>query len=95
MSNNDYLAKILREQTLSTTELNALRQLREQIQQQLSVLQGGPRFYYGGSFGKKTMIKALYDLDLVMYWPHTATYSISGIYQAVGDVLKKHEACKF
>ena len=90
MSNNDYLANILREQTLLTTELNALRQLREQIQQQLSVLQGGPRFYYGGSFGKKTMIKALYDLDLVMYWPQTATYSITGIYEAVGDVLKKH-----
>ena len=73
----------------TTAELNGLRTLREQIQQQLSVLQGGPRFYYGGSFGKKTMIKARYDLDLVMYWPHTATYSISGIYTAVGDVLKK------
>ena len=90
MSNNVYLANILQEQTLSTNELNALRQLREQIQQQLSVLEGSPRFYYGGSFGKKTMIKALYDLDLVMYWPHTATYSISGIYDSVGNVLKRN-----
>jgi hypothetical protein len=89
MSNNDYLANILREQTLSASDLNALRQLREQIEQQLSVLEGSPRFYYGGSFGKKTMIKAFYDLDLVMYWPHTATYTISGIYDAVGNVLKQ------
>ena len=36
------------------------------------------------------MIKAQYDLDLVMYWPHTATYSIQGIYDAVGQLLKKH-----
>jgi hypothetical protein len=36
------------------------------------------------------MIKARYDLDLVMYWPHTATYSIKGIYDAVGGILKKH-----
>ena len=90
MSNNDYLASILREQNLTTAELDGLRRLREQIEGQLSVLEGSPRFYYGGSFGKRTMVRALYDLDLVMYWPQTATYSISGIYKAVGDVLKKH-----
>lgn len=90
MSNNDYLAGILREQNLTPAELEVLRGLRQQIEGQLSVLEGGPRFYYGGSFGKKTMVKARYDLDLVMYWPHTANYSISGIYTAVGDVLKRH-----
>ena len=90
MSNSTYLANILRDQNLQTDELDGWRGLREQIEQQLSVLEGGPRFYYGGSFGKHTMIKARYDLDLVMYWPHTATYSIQGIYTAVGEVLKKH-----
>ena len=91
MTNNEYLANILREQTLTAAELEALRGLRQQIEGQLSVLEGSPRFYYGGSFGKKTMVKARYDLDLVMYWPHTATnYSISGVYTAVGNVRKKH-----
>jgi hypothetical protein len=71
---NQYLADLLRGQTLSDAELNALRELRVQVEKQLSGLQGNPRFYYGGSFGKRTMIKARYDLDLVMYWPHTATY---------------------
>jgi hypothetical protein len=88
--NDRYLAGLLAEQDLSTDELNRLRTLRETIQGQLSVLQGSPRFYYGGSFGKHTMIKARYDLDLVMYWPHTSNYAIRDIYTAVGDTLKKH-----
>jgi len=41
------------------------------------------------------MIRARYDLDLVMYWPHTSNYSINGIYTAVGDALKKKlEVCE-
>jgi hypothetical protein len=87
-ANNQYLSDILVGQTLLSTDLNALRNLRERIEGQLSVLQGSPRFYYGGSFGKRTMIKARYDLDLVMYWPHTATYSIKDIYDAVGETIK-------
>ena len=87
---NQYLSSILVGQNLSNTELDVLRSLRQQIEGQLSVLAGSPRFYYGGSFGKRTMIKARYDLDIVMYWPHTATYTIQGIYDAIGNVLKKY-----
>ena len=89
-TNNQYLSDILTGQNVANAELDGLRSLRETIEGQLSVLQGSPRFYYGGAFGKRTMIKARYDLDLVMYWPHTATYSIRGIYDAVGETLKKH-----
>lgn len=28
--------------------------------------------------------------EIVMYWPNTANYTIKGIYDAVGGVLKKH-----
>jgi hypothetical protein len=90
MSNDSYLASVLAGQNLGTAELNQLRALREQIEGQLSTLPGSPRFYYGGSFGKRTMIKARYDLDLVIYWPHTATYTIKDIYNAVGNVLKRN-----
>ncbi|MET4424260.1 nucleotidyltransferase [Bradyrhizobium sp. RT3a] len=89
-ANNQYLSSLLAGQNLTQAELDSLRSLRAKIEGQLAVLQGSPRFYYGGSFGKRTMIKARYDLDLVMYWPHTATYSITGIYDAVGETLKKH-----
>jgi hypothetical protein len=90
MSAEQYLRGLLAGQDLSEGELNDLRALRDQIQRALSVLEGYPRFYYAGSFGKKTIIRHRYDLDLVMYWPHTATYTIKGIYDAVGGVLKKH-----
>jgi hypothetical protein len=91
-ANNQYLSDILRGQDLDDAELNALRDLRTQIEQQLSALNGGPRFYYGGSYGKRTMIKARYDLDLVMYWPYGTSYAIRDIYDAVGQVLRRHWA---
>lgn len=90
VSNDTYLQQILDEQDLSPEQLGALRTLRDQIQQQLSVLQGSPRFYYAGSFAKKTMIRQAYDLDVVIYWPSDCGYTLKSIHDAVGDVLKKH-----
>lgn len=90
MTADEYLRGLLAQQDLSSAELLALQNMRDQIQGQLSTLAGGPRFYYAGSYGKKTIIRARYDLDIVMYWPSTATYTIKGIYDAVGDVLKKN-----
>jgi hypothetical protein len=84
-----YFQSLLSGQNLTQQELQALRRLRQQIEGQLSILKGSPRFYYAGSYGKQTMIRARYDLDLVIYWPHTATYTIKGIYDAVGQVLQK------
>lgn len=90
MSADQYLRGLLAQQDLSSSELLALQNVRDQIQGQLSTLQGNPRFYYAGSYGKKTIIRARYDLDIVMYWPSTATYTIKDIYDAVGGVLKQH-----
>jgi hypothetical protein len=90
MTADQYLRGLLNQQDLTIPELSALRSMRDQIQGQLSTLQGGPRFYFAGSYGKKTIIRARYDLDIVMYWPHTSTYTIKGIYDAVGGVLKQH-----
>lgn len=87
---NEYLQGLLKQQQLSDDELAALRRLRTTIEGQISALAGSPRFYYGGSFGKHTMVRQRYDLDIVVYWPHTATYSIKGIYDAVGEILRKH-----
>jgi hypothetical protein len=54
-ANNQYLSGILTGQNLTNAELDSLRSLRQQIEDQLSTLEGSPRFYYGGSFGKRTM----------------------------------------
>ncbi len=90
MSADQYLRGLLASQDLSDPELSALRSLRDQIQSQLSTLQGSPRFYYAGSYGKKTIIRERYDLDIVMYWPSTASYTIKGIYDAAGKILRRN-----
>lgn len=90
MAAEQYLRNLLASQELSDTELNQLRGLRKQIEEQLAKLDGSPRFYYAGSYGKKTIIRARYDLDIVVYWPDTAKYSLKGIYTGVGDQLRKH-----
>lgn len=79
---------LLRSQTLSGAEISALRGLRNDIQAHLSQLDGNPRFYYGGSYGKKTMIRERYDLDIVAYWPQDTKYTIKGIYDGVGTQLR-------
>lgn len=87
---NQYFRNLLATQDLTTVEIKALQHLRKEIQTQLSTLPGSPRFYYAGSYGKQTMIQARYDLDIVIYWPHTTTYSLETIYKAVGNVLQRH-----
>jgi len=90
MTNEQYFQNVLAGQSLTAGDTNALRSLRDQIQAQLSNFQGSPRFYYGGSYGKDTIIRASYDLDLVMYWPHDCGFSLADIFNAVGAELRKH-----
>lgn len=91
MTANQYLQSLLSSQTVPQAHMDALRRLRMQIEHQLSSgLNGAPRFYYAGSLGKRTMIHQRYDLDIVVYWPSTVTYTIESIYQATGNVLKKN-----
>lgn len=89
MSTEDYLLNILNQQDLKESELNILRNLRDQIENHLSAMQGSPRFYYAGSYGKKTIIRERYDLDIVIYWPKTTQYTIKDIYDGVGKRLKE------
>lgn len=36
------------------------------------------------------MIRDGFDLDIVIYWPHDCGYPLKDIFNAVGNVLKKH-----
>lgn len=84
-----YLQQLLVSQDLSSGELNVLRDLRLQVEDALSKLEGSPRFYYAGSYGKNTMIRERYDLDIVAYWPTSTSYTIKGIFDGTGTQLKK------
>lgn len=90
MTNNEYLYSLLAQQALDQSQLAQLRSLRETIQNQLGALSGAPRFYYGGSFAKKTMIRDLFDLDIVIYWPYDCGQTLKQIFESVGRVLRKH-----
>jgi hypothetical protein len=89
MTAHEYLVALLRQQTLPAATEASLRQLRDQIQSEIGRLSGQPRFYYAGSYAKGTLIRESFDLDIVAYWPSTATYSLNGIYDAVGRQLKQ------
>jgi hypothetical protein len=89
MTNDDHLRLLLAQEELSQQQIASLQDLRAEIERQLRALPGGPRFYYGGSYAKQTMIRSSFDLDIVAYWPHDCGYTLRDIYYAVGNVLKR------
>lgn len=89
MSAQQYLQSLLDQQNLSEDELTGLRNLRGEVEAQVRTLEGVQRVLYGGSYGKDTMIREWYDLDIVVYWANDCGYTLEGIFTAVGDVLRK------
>jgi hypothetical protein len=68
--------------------LDNLQRIRGAIETALRRQVGSaPRFYYGGSYGKDTMIREAYDLDIVLYFPDTETRSIRDLFTATNAAL--------
>jgi hypothetical protein len=89
MTNQEYLQDLLNRQVLTVADEGLLRRVRNSIESRLENLAGTHRFYYAGSYGKKTVIREKYDLDIVMYWSCDCGYTLSDIYNAVGSELQK------
>ena len=88
MTSHEHLLGLLASQAMPPQVIATLQSLREQIEGVLRRQFGGvPRFYYGGSYGKDTMIREAYDLDIVVYFPHTDTRSVGSIFTAAGTAL--------
>lgn len=88
MTGHQYLLQILANQAIPQLEVNKLRQLRDEIEGVLRRKYGScPRFYYGGSYGKKTMIRESYDLDIVIYFPFIESSTLKIIYNDVHQTL--------
>jgi hypothetical protein len=81
-----YLAELLDQQRVDPIIEDAIRARRIEIERILQSA-GNPRFYYGGSFGKKTMIAAQFDLDVVVYFP-AGSDSPEALYGAVERRLR-------
>ncbi len=91
LNNEKYLRKLLAEQGITKNQKKQLRDLGAKVKSQLEgLLEEKPIVYYAGSYRKKTMIKASYDLDIVLYWPSKIPLKVEDLYNAVGSELQKN-----
>jgi hypothetical protein len=95
MTPNEYLSKILDQQTLAEdgSELKRLRERRQEVEDLLrSEFGSSPTIRYGGSKAKGTMIKEAYDLDVICYFQRDdddAGGTLETIYNNVKRALAK------
>lgn len=89
MTGHEYLLTVLEKQKMLDRDLATLRKLRQEIEGVLwsEYSRNNPRFYYGGSYGKKTMIRENYDLDIVIYFPSQTNCTLQTIYDSVHQTL--------
>ena len=86
---HQYLQQVLQSQQVPASEVSVLQATRSALESTLRDKYGvSPRIYYGGSYGKDTMIRASYDLDIIVYFPHTDTTSLRDLYGGVYHTLK-------
>jgi Second Messenger Oligonucleotide or Dinucleotide Synthetase domain len=93
MTDNEYLKKVLDKQKLEegSDEIKNLRERRDEIESFLREKFSGYeiKFYYAGSYKKKTLIKELYDLDLTCYFPSDTDKTLEEIYNEVAKALRE------
>lgn len=88
MTGHAYLSQVLQSQGMRDQELDLVQSTRDGLFTLLSrEFAGAPRIYYGGSYGKKTMIREAFDLDLVVYFPPTERRSLGELFGAVHSTL--------
>jgi len=96
MTPNEYLKKILDEQTLKndSDELKRLREKRDEVETLLrkGFSESSPTIRYGGSKAKGTLNKTAYDVDVICYFENddkAAGESLADIYENVRQALAK------
>lgn len=96
MNENEYLAAILKQQTLApdSQELKALQENRAKVEGLLRDYFStcSPTIRYGGSKAKGTMIKEAYDLDIACYFPHDDTGAGETLEDIFGNTRKALES---
>ena len=86
-----YLTELLDGQRVGAEIERAVRARREAVEGILRAgwNDGAPRFYYGGSVAKKTMIAAAFDLDVVVYFPRESASGPRELYTAMEQRLRR------
>lgn len=89
MSNEDYLRDLLDNQRLTRNQIENLKYQRDAIVEIIEdEIGGSPTLLNAGSYAKGTMIRASYDLDIVLYWTHNFRYKPRNLYIEVGRILQ-------
>tara|TARA_R110002072_G_scaffold243698_2_gene402898 strand:- start:13038 stop:13940 length:903 start_codon:yes stop_codon:yes gene_type:complete len=95
MTPDEYLSKILEEQTFDTDdqELKDLRTRRDEISKKLRshFTKSSPSIRWAGSYAKGTMIRESYDIDMTCYFPSDETEAgttLKAIYESVEAALE-------
>ena len=95
MTDNEYLAKKLDEQTIKvgSADLNDLNKRGDEVKAALKkhFSDSNPTIGYGGSKAKGTMIKEAYDLDIICYFPRDdqdAGKTLKEIYEETEKALQ-------
>ncbi|WP_371804010.1 cyclic GMP-AMP synthase DncV-like nucleotidyltransferase [Candidatus Lokiarchaeum ossiferum] len=93
MTINEFLKDLLEHQTIAenfTTEMHNDREYFEELINNIQEL-SRPTFYWGGSYGKNTMIKDSYDIDILCYFPADDSHPLEEIYMIVRDHIRSIE----
>jgi|SRR6185437_7591607 len=90
MTPHDYLVSVLRNQEPENGQVATLRAIRGEIESKLRLAVGSaPRFYYGGSYAKGTMIRECFDLDIVVYHPAGSSRTMADLFNSTGTALQQ------
>lgn len=86
-----YIEGLLKKYAVPDSVEKTFRLLRDELETGLSNCWKlpNPRFYYGGSYAKRTMISGGYDLDLVVYFQPTDQFTVRQIYEGVEARLQQ------
>jgi hypothetical protein len=90
---NDVLPKY----EVSAQDTQTLQTIRQKVWEEdvKDIHQYKPRYYYGGSYAKNTMIKGSHDLDLVIYFPKNITNPIKELVEYVKKKLDEKHNVKY
>ncbi len=89
MIGHDYFAGVLEQHNILPFQKKRLANLRDRVEKALRAKHGSePKIRYAGSYAKGTMIRDSFDLDIVMYFPHTDTRSLKEMFLSVYRSLK-------
>jgi hypothetical protein len=85
-----FLQAVLESQRVEGAIEDAVRARRAGVEEMLrgGWSGGGPRFYTGGSFAKRTAIASQFDLDAVVYFPPETRETPRELYEAVERRLR-------